>query len=83
MPGASVCYLVDNILKNKKKIISCSVYLDGQYGLNDICIGVPCIIGKNGVEEIINLDLNLSEKNKLQESAKAIALMNKSLKNFI
>ena len=82
-PGASVCYLVDSILKNKKKIIPCSVYLDGQYGLNDICIGVPCIIGKNGVEEIINLDLNLSEKNKLQESAKAIALMNKSLKNFI
>jgi len=82
-PGASVCYLVDSILKNKKKIIPCSVYLDGQYGLNDICIGVPCVIGKNGVEEIINLDLNLSEKNKLQESAKAIALMNKSLKNFI
>ena len=82
-PGASVCYLVDSILKNKKKIIPCSVYLDGQYGLNDICIGVPCIIGKNGVEEIINLDLNLSEKNKLQESAKAIAIMNKSLKNFI
>ena len=82
-PGASVCYLVDSILKNKKKIIPCSVYLDGQYGLNDICIGVPCIIGENGVEEIINLDLNLSEKNKLQESAKAIALMNKSLKNFI
>ncbi len=49
-PGASVCYLVDSILKNKKKIIPCSVYLDGQYGLNDICIGVPCIIGKNGVE---------------------------------
>ena len=82
-PGASVCYLVDSILKNKKKIIPCSVYLDGQYGLNDICIGVPCIIGENGVEEIINLDLNLSEKNKLQESAKAIAIMNKSLKNFI
>ena len=61
-PGASVCYLVDSILKNKKKIIPCSVYLDGQYGLNDICIGVPCIIGENGVEEIINLDLILSEK---------------------
>jgi len=82
-PGASVSYLVDSILNNKKKVIPCSVYLDGQYGLTDICIGVPIIIGKNGIEEIIDLDLNSSEKNKLQESAKAIASMNESLKNFI
>ena len=82
-PGASVSYLVDSILNNKKKIIPCSVYLDGQYGLKDICIGVPCIIGKKGIEEIIDLNLNSSEKDKLQESAKAIAIMNKSLKNFI
>ena len=82
-PGASVSYLVDSILNDKKKIIPCSVYLEGQYGLRDICIGVPCIIGKKGIEEIIDLDLNSSEKNKLQESAKAIASMNESLKNFI
>ena len=82
-PGASVSYLVDSILNNKKKIIPCSVYLDGQYGLKDICVGVPCIIGKKGIEEIIDLNLNSSEKDKLQESAKAIAIMNKSLKNFI
>ena len=82
-PGASVSYLVDSILNNKKKIIPCSVYLEDQYGLRDICIGVPCVIGKNGVEEIIELDLNKSEKNRLQESAKAIASMNKSLKDFI
>ena len=56
-PGASVSYLVDSILNNKKKIIPCSVYLDGQYGLTDICIGVPCIIGKKGIEEIIDLNL--------------------------
>ncbi|RPG55247.1 MAG: malate dehydrogenase [Flavobacteriales bacterium TMED96] len=82
-PGASVSYLVDSILNDKKKIIPCSVYLEGQYGLRDICIGVPCIIGKKGIEEIIDLDLNSSEKNKLNESAKAIATMNKSLKDFI
>ena len=82
-PGASVSYLVDSILNNKKKIIPCSVYLEGQYGLNDICIGVPCIIGRNGIDEIIDLNLVSSEKNKLEESAKAIATMNKSLKNFI
>ena len=82
-PGASVSYLVDSILNDKKKIIPCSVYLEGQYGLTDICIGVPCIIGKKGIEEIIDLDLNSSEKNKLNESANAIANMNKSLKDFI
>ncbi len=82
-PGASVSYLVDSILHNKKKVIPCSVYLDGEYGLKDLCIGVPCIIGKNGIEEIIELDLNLSEKNKLDESAKAVVNMNISLKNFI
>lgn len=82
-PGASVSYLVDSILNNKKKIIPCSVYLEGQYGLNDICIGVPCVIGKNGVEEIIDLELNSTEKDKLNESAKGITLMNESLKNFI
>ena len=82
-PGASVSYLVDSILNDKKKIIPCSVYLEGQYGLKDICIGVPCIIGKKGIEEIIDLNLNSSEKNKLNESAKAIANMNKSLKDFI
>ena len=82
-PGASVSYLVDSILNNKKKIIPCSVYLEGQYGLNDICIGVPCIVGRKGIDEIIDLNLVSSEKNKLEESAKAIATMNKSLKNFI
>ena len=45
-PGASVSFLVDSILNNKKKIIPCSVYLEDQYGLRDICIGVPCVIGK-------------------------------------
>ena len=82
-PGASVSYLVDSILNDKKKIIPCSVYLEGQYGLRDICIGVPCIIGKKGIEEIIDLDLNSSERDKLNESANAIANMNKSLKDFI
>ena len=75
--------MVDSILSDKKKIIPCSVYLEGQYGLRDICIGVPCIIGKNGIEEIVDLDLNSSEKNKLNESANAIDNMNKSLKDFI
>ena len=60
-PGASVAYLVDSILSDQKKMIACSVFLEGEYGQNDICIGVPCIIGKNGVEEIIDIKLNDSE----------------------
>ena len=61
-PGASVAYLVDAILNDQKKMIACSVMLDGEYGQSDICIGVPCIIGKNGVEEILSINLNDSEK---------------------
>ena len=68
-PGASVAYLVDSILNDYKKIIPCSVFLDGEYNLRDICIGVPCIIGANGVESIIDIELNQSEKNLLSQSA--------------
>ena len=60
-PGASVAYLVNSILNDQKRIIPCSVLLDGEYNQDDICIGVPCIIGKNGCEKIINLDLNDQE----------------------
>ena len=61
-PGASVSYVVDSILNDQKKIIPSSVYLDGEYNEKDICIGVPVIIGKDGVEKIIELDLNDDEK---------------------
>lgn len=61
-PGASVAYLVDSILNDQKKMIACSVFVEGEYGQNDICIGVPCIIGKNGVEEILDINLNDHEK---------------------
>ena len=55
-PGAAVSYLVDSILNDQKRIIPCSVYLEGEYGQSDICIGVPVIIGKNGWENILELD---------------------------
>jgi malate/lactate dehydrogenase len=53
--------LVDSILNDQKKMIACSVFVEGEYGQNDICIGVPCIIGKNGVEEILDIELNDEE----------------------
>ena len=78
-PGAAVAYLVDSILNDQKKIIPCSVYLDGEYGQKDICIGVPVIIGKNGWENIIDLDLNDSEKELFAKSADAVKNMNDAL----
>ena len=82
-PGASVSYLVDSILNDQKKIIPCSVMLSGEYGLNDLCLGVPVIIGKSGVEEIIEINLNEIEKEKLQKSAASVKEMNYSLNNLL
>ncbi len=66
-PGASVSFLVDSILNDKKRIIPCSVYLEGEYNQRDICIGVPCIIGRKGVDSIIDVKLNENEqKNSIQ-----------------
>jgi len=79
-PGASVAYLVDSILNNQKKMIACSVFLEGEYGQSDICIGVPCIIGRNGIEEIVEINLNDAEKALFEKSASAVRAMNAELK---
>ena len=78
-PGASVGYLVNSILNDQKRIIPCSVLLQGEYNQDDVCLGVPCIIGRDGCEDIINLDLNDIEMVKFSESAKAVRRMNQSL----
>ena len=82
-PGASVAYLVDSILNDQKKMIACSVFLEGEYGQNDICIGVPCIIGKNGIEEIVTIQLSDSEKALFSKSADAVRNMNADLKSVL
>ncbi|MEZ4854089.1 malate dehydrogenase [Flavobacterium sp.] len=79
-PGASVAYLVDSILNDQKRMIPCSVMLNGEYGEDDICIGVPCIIGKNGVEQIVDVQLNDAEKELFEKSAMAVRNMNEALK---
>lgn len=78
-PGASVAYLVDSILNDQKKMIACSVYLEGEYGQSDICVGVPCIIGANGWEEIVDVHLDGAEKEKFAKSADAVRSMNAAL----
>lgn len=79
-PGASVAFLVDSILNDQKRMIPCSVMLDGEYGQSDICIGVPCIIGRNGIEEIVDVQLNDAEKALFAKSADAVRNMNADLK---
>jgi malate dehydrogenase len=82
-PGASVAYLVDSILNDQRKMIACSVFVEGEYEQNDICIGVPCIIGKNGVEEIVEIELNDKEKAVFAKSAVAVRAMNDALKSIL
>ena len=71
-PGAAGAYVVESILHDQKKMIPCSVLLEGEYGESDLCIGVPVILGKNGVEKIVELNLNAEEKEKFAASAKSV-----------
>ena len=75
-PGAAVSELVKAIALDSKKMFPCSALLEGEYGLNDISIGVPCILGKNGIEKIVELELTDAEKTKLHESAEAVKKTN-------
>lgn len=78
-PGAAGAMVVESIVRNEKKMIPCSVYLDGEYGQKDVCIGVPVVLGKDGWESIHDLPLNDQEKAKFAESADAIRKVNASL----
>ncbi|MFL2595748.1 MAG: malate dehydrogenase [Flavobacteriaceae bacterium] len=82
-PGASVAYLVNSILHDQKRIIPCSVMLDGEYGQSDICIGVPTIIGRNGWEKIVDLHLNDKESAAFEKSASAVRTMNDALSGIL
>jgi malate dehydrogenase len=78
-PGASVAVLVDAILNDQKKIFPCCVYLDGEYGQKDICLGVPVVIGKNGWEKIVDYKLTADEQAAFNKSAEAVRNMNNVL----
>ena len=82
-PGASVAFLVNSILHDQKRIIPCSVMLDGEYGQSDICIGVPTIIGKNGWEKIMDLNLNDKESASFEKSSSAVRTMNEALSGIL
>lgn len=75
-PGAAVSSLVHSIACDQRKMFPCSVYLNGEYNLDDICIGVPAIIGSKGVHEIIKLDLSENEMEDLKTSARSVRSTN-------
>lgn len=78
-PGAAVSSLVHSIACDQKKMFPCSTYLEGEYGLNDLCIGVPVILGKEGIEKVVELDLAEADQKALQESAEAVKKTNSLL----
>ena len=75
-PGAAVSGLVQAIACDQKKMFPCSVLLEGEYGMNDICIGAPVILGRNGIEKIVEIELNDAEKAHMVESAKGVRATN-------
>ena len=78
-PGAAAAEVVEAIIHDQKCMIPCSALLEGEYGEKDLCIGVPCILGKNGIEKIIELDLNENEKELFAKSAAAVRNTNAAL----
>jgi malate dehydrogenase len=71
-PSAATVEMVDAILRDKKRVLPCAAYLDGEYGISGMFMGVPCIIGAGGVEKVIEIDLNAAEKAELDASAAAV-----------
>ena len=71
-PSAAAVEMTESILKNKKKILPCAAYLEGEYGVNGLYVGVPCKLGTNGLEQIIEINLTAEERIALQKSAAAV-----------
>lgn len=78
-PGAAVSGLVQAIACDQQKMFPCSTMLEGEYGLNDLCIGVPVILGKNGIEKIVEIELSSAEKEHLNKSAEGVNKTNSLL----
>lgn len=81
-PGAAAAYIVESIVRDQKKVVASCCYLDGEYGQKDICIGVPAVIGRNGVEKILTLELTAEEKALFEKSAAAVRATNDVLKEI-
>ena len=71
-PSAAVTEMVEAILKDKKKILPCAAYLEGEYGINGLYVGVPCKLGAKGIEQILEVKLTAEERAALHKSADAV-----------
>jgi malate dehydrogenase len=71
-PASATVSMVESILRDKKRVIACTVYLQGEYGYNDLFIGVPCVLGARGMERVIEMSLTADEKAMLENSARAV-----------
>jgi len=71
-PGAAAVEMAESIIKDQKRVLPCTVLLEGEYGMNDVCVGVPIVIGKNGIEKIIELNLNEEEMSAFKTSAEHV-----------
>lgn len=78
-PGAATAYVVESIIHDQKKVVSCSVYLEGEYGESDICVGVPVVLGRTGWEKVMDFRLNDAEKALFKASAAAVRKTNGAL----
>ena len=78
-PGAGTAFMVESIVRDQKKLLSCGVALDGEYGQKDISLVVPVIIGKNGWERIVDFKLSDAEQAEFNKSADAVRSMNQVL----
>ena len=81
-PGAAAAFVVESIIHDQKKLVPRSVYLEGEYGESDICIGVPVILGRNGWEKVVDFKLNAEEKAAFEKSAAAVHKTNSVLKEI-
>ncbi|MEK9144409.1 MAG: malate dehydrogenase, partial [Elusimicrobiota bacterium] len=79
-PSASTAEMVESILKDKKKVLPCAAYLQGEYGVDGVFVGVPCKLGSKGIESILQLNLTVDERAALQKSASAVKELSAALK---
>ena len=82
-PAISACEIVESFLRNKKKLVPCSTYLTGEYGVKNLFVGVPVIIGNKGVEKVIKVDFSTEEKNQFEKSVKSVDILTNLCKELM
>jgi malate dehydrogenase len=82
-PGAAIAEMAESIIRDHRRVIPCSVYLDGEFGIHDTCVGVPAVLGRKGLERVLPLKLGIMEKTALRRAARSIAEQQKSADIFL